>query len=142
GPNATSDIFQVAGAAQTPAGQIIAPWATTNTDTGTFGTVDYAVYDAAGRILPAGIAASTEDTWTTGANVTFSAATTTLTGTRTLNTLRYTGLSGTLALGANNLEIFGILGGGLAITSTSGVMRQPGTAAANLYITAGTSFNI
>ncbi|MDB6175344.1 MAG: hypothetical protein JWL59_4655 [Chthoniobacteraceae bacterium] len=141
GPNAATDVIQVAGAPPTPAGQIIGPWATTSSDTRTFGVVDYATYDAAGKILPAGIAASPEPTWVPATNVTLSDSGT-LTATRTLNSLRYTGLSGILAMGANNLETFGILGGGLKINSSSGVVRQPGTAAANLYVTTGTSFSI
>jgi autotransporter-associated beta strand protein len=99
------------------------------------------VYDAAGRILPAGIGASAENTWTAADNsYTLSSGGATLTGTRTLNSLRYTGGTNTLALGANNLETFGILNGGfgvMTISSTSGVIRQPGTSPANLYLIAG-----
>ena len=42
----------------------------------------------------------------------------------------------------NNLETFGILNGGsstLTISGTGGVVRQPGTAAANLYVTTGSN---
>jgi autotransporter-associated beta strand protein len=135
--NTTTDRIKVAGAAQTIAGQIIGPWATTGTETSE--QTDYAVYDASSTLLPAGIVASTESTWTAGSNVTLSAGTT-LTATRTLNGLRYTGTTGTLALGAHNLETFGILNGGtntLTISGSAGVVRQPGTAAANLYVTPG-----
>ena len=50
GPNTTTNVIQIAGATQTAAGQIIGPWATT-----TGGETDYAIYDAGGQILPAGL---------------------------------------------------------------------------------------
>ena len=90
---------------------------------------------------PAGLAATAENTWVTGSNVNLNAGTT-LTGARTLNSLRYTGGLATLALVGNNLETFGILNGGsgtLTISGTGGVVRQPGTAAANLYVTTGSN---
>jgi len=55
------NMILVSGASATPAGQIIGPWATTGTAANSQN--DYAVYDASGYIVPANIAASTQDTW-------------------------------------------------------------------------------
>lgn len=140
GPNLATNIIIVMGAAQTPAGRIIGAWATTGT--GTSFQTDYAIYDASFRILPANIAVSAESAWTTTTSTYTLGAGTTLTGTRSFDSLRYIGATGTLALAGNHLETFGILNGGtgtLIISSTSGVVRQLGTAAANLYVTTGSS---
>lgn len=89
----------------------------------------------------AGIAASAETTWTAGANAYTMGAGTALTAPRTIAALRNSsGNNDTLALGAFNLETFGLLKGGgntLTVSSTSGVLRQPGTAPASLYLTIG-----
>ena len=137
-PDATKNMIVVSGAAETTAGQIIGPWATVGTAANA--QTDYAVYNGSSQVVGADIAASTEDTWTTPANAYTLSAGTALTGTRTITALRYTGTTGTLDLGANNLETFGILNGGtntLTISSTGGVIRQQDTAAANLYVTTG-----
>jgi autotransporter-associated beta strand protein len=136
--NATTHMIQVSGASATPAEQIIGPWATVGTAAAA--QTDYAKTDDSTNIVAAGIAASTEDTWTTAGNAYTASAGTTLTGTRTITALRYTGAVGTLALEANNLETFGILNGGsntLTISSSGGILRQQGSAPASLYITTG-----
>ena len=153
-PNATTNVIKVTGATATPAGQIIGGWATTGNDNGYLR--DYAVYDASGRVLPAGIAGSAETTWTNPANayttgtVEFGggSGTQTLTGTRTIAALRDVGSNDSLTLNQYNLETFGMLNdanGTWTINATSGVIRQNGTAAANLYVTTsnqgGITFN-
>ena len=153
-PNATTNVIKVTGATATSAGQIIGGWATTGNDNGYLR--DYAVYDASGRVLPAGIAGSAETTWTNPANayttgtVEFGggSGTQTLTGTRTIAALRDVGSNDSLTLNQYNLETFGMLNdanGTWTINATSGVIRQNGTAAANLYVTTsnqgGITFN-
>ena len=61
--------------------------------------------------------------------------------TRTINSLRYTGAAATLALSTFNLETYGLLNGGTGVLTISGggAIRQQGTAAANLYVTTGSS---
>jgi autotransporter-associated beta strand protein len=89
GLTATNNIIAVTGATATPAGQIIGPWATTGTAANSL--TDYAVYNAAGQVLPAAIAASAETTWTNSANAytrNSGAAATLLTATRNINALR------------------------------------------------------
>ncbi len=136
--NATTNMIQVSAASETTADQIIAPWATVGTTAAA--QTDYAKYDGSTNLVPAAIAASTEDTWTTAGNAYTLSGATTLTGDRTITALRYTGAASTLALAGNNLETFGILNGGsntLTISSTGGVLRQQGTDAANLFVTTG-----
>jgi autotransporter-associated beta strand protein len=138
GLNTTTNQIIVTGAAATTAGEIIGPWATVGIN-GTSQT-DYAVYDANGNVLAANIAASAETVWASGAtaNNTLSGATT-LTATRNMNSLRYTGGAATLGLGSSNLETNGILnaGSGLLTISGGGVIQQQGTSAANFYVNAG-----
>jgi fibronectin-binding autotransporter adhesin len=88
-PNATTNQIVVAGAAETTTGQILGPWATTGT-TASLQT-DYAAIDDSSRIVPAAIAATTEDQWTTPANAyTFSSGpgATVLSDTRTVTALK------------------------------------------------------
>ncbi|MCE9609012.1 MAG: autotransporter-associated beta strand repeat-containing protein [Chthoniobacter sp.] len=142
-PNTTTNVIKVTGATATPAGQIIGGWATTGTDNG--GQRDFAVYDASGRVLPAGIAGSVETTWTNASNayttgtVEFGGGSgnATLTGTRTIAGLRDVGSNDTLTMNQFNLETNALLAdsnGNWSINATSGVIRQNGTAAANLYV--------
>ena len=139
-PNATTNMVKVTGASATSAGSIIAPWATVGTTAAL--QTDYAVYDGSTNILPANIATSAESTWNsaTGNYTLATSGTTTLTGARSMNSWRYNnGTAGTLALGANNFVTNGILNGGtgtLTITG-SGVVKQQGTTAANMFINTG-----
>ncbi|MEZ0215859.1 MAG: autotransporter-associated beta strand repeat-containing protein [Rariglobus sp.] len=139
GLNTGFNQIKVTGATSTTAGQIIGPWATVGTSSGA--QTDYAVYSGT-NILAANIATSAETTWTTAANSYSLAGGTALTGTRNIAALRYTGAAATLALGTSFLETGGILNGGsglLTVTAGSGGIRQQGTGAANLYITAGSN---
>ncbi len=141
GLNATTNVIQIGGATQTPAGQIIGPWATTGIANNQ--QTDYAVYNASGQIVPAGIAAFAEPTWTNPSNAYTESGGITLSATRTITALRdATAGSDTLNLGAYNLQTLGILFGGsnnqtLTINAAGGVLTQQGTAAANLYVAAG-----
>jgi autotransporter-associated beta strand protein len=143
GLNTTTNIIRVAGiATSTAAGQIVGPWSTYGTTPAS--PTDYAKYDSDGtfgRVLLAGISATAENSgsWVSGANVTLNGATS-LTATRTVNTLRYTGGALALDLGvANNLESYGILNGGSGLTiSTGGTggLTTP-TGGGYLYLTPG-----
>ena len=126
----------------TTTGQIIGPWATVGTTAAL--QTDYAVYNSDGTygyVVPANITATTEGSWTGGAGANYTSASTvnTLTGDRTMNSWRYNAATGALTLGAFNFDTNGILNGGsgLLTISGTGAIRQQGTAAANLYITAG-----
>ncbi len=136
----TTNLIKVTSAGTTTASNIIGPWATVGTAAAT--QTDYAVYKS-DQVAGAGIGATTNGSWTDGTvagNYTLNVADT-LGGTRTINTLRYTGGALALALGSNNLETFGILNGGSGVFTISGagVVRQNGTAAANLVVTPGSS---
>ena len=140
GPNTTKNMIAVTGYAD----GFMGAWATTGTGVGGASQTDYAFITDVGGIkyvTAANIGATAQDTWTSGANVTLSGASA-LTGTRTLNTLRYTGNQQALALGANNLETYGILNGGtglLTISSAStGVLTTP-TGGGHLHLNAGNS---
>jgi autotransporter-associated beta strand protein len=88
-PNATTNQIVVTGEAETTIGQILGPWATTGT-TAILQT-DFAAIDASSRVIPAAIAATTEDQWTTSANAyTFNSGpgATVLSTTRTVTALR------------------------------------------------------
>jgi autotransporter-associated beta strand protein len=90
GPQASGNknMFVVTGAGTTSSGAIIGPWATTGTTAAL--QTDYAVYSG-NYVIPANIAVNNDQTtWSTGNNYTFDAATT-LTATRTVNSLRYSG---------------------------------------------------
>jgi autotransporter-associated beta strand protein len=145
GLNTTTNIIQVFGASgsgtsgSTASVPVIGPWAFYGTTPAS--PTDYAVYDASGRVLNASISATAENSgsWISGANVTLNAPTT-LTATRTVNTLRYSGGAGTLFLGAsNNLETYGLLNGGSGLTistSGTGALTTP-TGGGYLYLTPG-----
>ena len=141
GLNATANMIKVSGVAATTAGQIIAPWATTGTTAAL--QSDYAIYDASSNIVAANIAATTEDAWNGGTtdNFTSDSISTTLSGSRRMNSWRYNAAAGALILDANNFDTNGILNGGLGLLTISGTgaVRQLGTAAANLFITTGNS---
>ena len=135
GPNNYRNFIQVTGATATPAGQILGPWATTGTSTGI--QTDYAVVDASGRVLPAGIAGSASGVWTTAANAYSVGASETLFATRNIAALRNnSGFTVTLALGSN-LGTNGILGNGSISQGSGGYVTLPSTAAGNLYANAG-----
>ena len=137
-PNATTNIIQVTGAGATVANQIIGPWATLGTAANA--QTDYAIYDVSTNLVAANLAATGEVTWTTPGNAYSLSGATSLTAARTITALRFTGGTATLALAGNNLETFGILNGGtntLTISSTGGVLRQQGTAAASVFLTTG-----
>ena len=140
-PNATKNMIKVSGASATSAGQILAPWATVGTTAAL--QTDYAVYDASTNILPAAIATSLETAWTGAATGNYTLATsgtTTLTAARSMNSWRYNnGTAGTLTLGAFNFDTNGILDGaaGTLTIAGTGAVRQQGTAAANVFVNAG-----
>ncbi len=142
GLNATTNIVAVAGASGGGAtsGQIIGPWATVGS--GAAAQTDYAVYTAAGQVVPANIAATTDTSWTsTAGNYTLAAADT-LAAARTINTLRFNTSAQTLNLAQFNLQTSGILNGGsglLTISSGGGVLSQNAASAGNLYVTTGNS---
>jgi fibronectin-binding autotransporter adhesin len=142
GLNTTTNIINVTGASGTGSGsgQIIGAWAFYGTTPAS--PTDYAVYDASGNVLNASISATAEDSgsWVGGANVTLNAATT-LTATRSVNTLRYSGAAGSLNLGASdfNLETYGLLNGGSGLTISTtgtGALTTP-TGGGKLFITPG-----
>jgi autotransporter-associated beta strand protein len=141
-PNARNNMVQVTGAAATPAGQIVGGWFTTGTDTNNL--QDFATYTSAGLVVPAAIPGSAETTWTNSANAYTDgtaynvAASTTLTANRTIAALRHIGRGDTLTLNQFNLETNALLaynGDTYTINSTTGVIRQNGTAAASLFVT-------
>ncbi len=137
GLNTGSNQIKVTGATATTTGQIIGPWATVGTAANA--QTDYAVYDSAGNIVGANIAASGETTWTTPANAYTVSGGSTLTADRSITALRATGGAQTLALGGFNLDTNGILNGGSGTLTISGTgnIRQQGTAAGSLIINTG-----
>ena len=139
GLNTGTNQINVTGATATTAGQIIGPWATVGTAANA--QTDYAVYDSAGNIVGANIAASAETAWTTSANAYTVSGGTALTADRSITALRATGALQTLDLGAFNLDTNGILNGGSGVFTISGTgkIRQQGTAAGNLFINSGSS---
>ncbi len=140
-PNATTNIIAITGTAQTTAGQIIAPWATTGTAAAT--QTDYAIYNGSSQVVPAAITAMGEGSWLTAtAAYSFNAAQT-LAATRTITALRNSATSNnTLALGNFNLQTYGLLQGAGAQTNLTissagtGALTTPG-GGGNLYLTAG-----
>jgi autotransporter-associated beta strand protein len=131
--------WRVIGGGNTTAGQIIGPWYTTGGANAGFASTDYAVYSS-DFVAAANIAGSAETTWTTAANAYTLSGATTLTGTRTITALRYSGNAQTFALGANNLETYGLLNGGsgLLTVSGTGALTTP-TGGGNLYVTSGSN---
>ncbi|NBW87553.1 MAG: hypothetical protein EBR23_12210, partial [Planctomycetia bacterium] len=118
---------------------IIGPWATIGTAANA--QTDYAVY-ASGQVVGAGMTASTETAWTTAANAYFQTASNTLTATRTITALRSAGNNINVTLGQFNLETYGLLQADtnaqfFTVTGGAGVLRQPGTAPASMYLNAG-----
>ena len=140
-PNATKNLIKVTGATPTAVDQIFSPWATTGT-TALLQT-DYAVIDGATNVLPANIAASAETTWTTAANAYTLNGATTLTATRTVNALRYSGGNANLTLGAAaNLQTSGLLFGGtanntLTVLPGTGGSLTTASGGGQLFLTAG-----
>ncbi|NBW86537.1 MAG: hypothetical protein EBR23_06840, partial [Planctomycetia bacterium] len=141
-PNARNNMVQVTGATATPAGQIVGGWFTTGTDTNNL--QDFATYTSAGLVVPAAIAGSAETTWTNAANAytdgsAYGTTTnTTLTANRTIAALRHIGNNDSLTLNQFNLETNALLAydsNTYQINSTTGVIRQNGTAAASLFVT-------
>jgi autotransporter-associated beta strand protein len=141
GPNATTNIIKVTGATgagpsnSTASVAIIGPWATSASS-----FWDYAVYDASGNVRGANISVTAENSglWVAGNNVTVGG--TTLTGNRTVNTLRYTGGNSTIALAGNTLATYGILGNGFGsptISATTGSLTTPTGGNNTLYLTIG-----
>ncbi len=137
-PNATTNIVAVSGASTTPAGQIIGPWATTGVAAGSQNL--YATYNAFGQIVPMPVADTAETTWTNAANSYSGIGAVTLTGTRTVNALRYYGAASTFTLGNSNLQTYGLLFGGnnvMTVTNAgTGVLTTP-SGGGSLYITSG-----
>ena len=149
GLNARNSVI-VTSEADSAVGEIIGAWATWGTTAAT--QTDYATYNrTAGGVVNAfgiqnaAIAATAQDSasWTAGGkNVTLGGSTT-LTGTRTLNSLRWsTAGAGDLVLGAStfSLETNGLLNGGGGVltvrTTGTGALTTP-TGGGNLYLTAG-----
>lgn len=144
GAAASINQINITGQAATAANQIMGPWATYGASAAS--QTDYATYNITGGvgnalgIQGANIAGTGQASWTTSANTyTQNTALETLAGTRTITALRNTGATATTALGANNLETFGLLNGAATLWTISGTgaVRQNGTAAANLYVTTG-----
>jgi autotransporter-associated beta strand protein len=111
------NMIVVTGAGTTGAGQIVGPWATTGTAPNV--QTDYAVYNSDYVSSLAAAANNDETTWVSTNNINFDVATT-LTATRTVNTLRYSGAAAALGLDSNNLETYGVLNGGSGLLTISG----------------------
>ncbi|RFC45582.1 MAG: Autotransporter-associated beta strand repeat-containing protein, partial [Verrucomicrobia bacterium] len=145
GLNTTKNMIVVTGATATTSGQIIGPWATTGTAANA--QTDYAVYNSSSQVVPANISASAETTWTTAANAYTLSGASTLTASRTINALRYSGSAQTLSLGTAtfNLETFGVLNGGSGLLTISnggtGALRTP-SGGGNLFLTTGNNQGI
>ncbi|MEI6673700.1 MAG: autotransporter-associated beta strand repeat-containing protein, partial [Verrucomicrobiota bacterium] len=139
GLTTTTNMLKLTGVTPTPAGQIIGLWATVGTSPTT--QSDYAVCNAAGYLVAANIPGTSQTTWTNAANTYTLRGADALTATRTINALRFTGASSTLALGIFNLETFSIFNGGFGTLTITGpgAIRQQGTAAANLLLNPGNS---
>jgi fibronectin-binding autotransporter adhesin len=146
-PNASANQLVVTGAVETPASQIVGPWATTGTSP--LVQTDYAVFDGSARVLPANIAASTEDTWTDSTQAYTSAeAAVSLAGDRSMAALRNTGATATITLSdgttGHTLATNGILNAvnsqlTIAPGTVAGALTAPGTGGGHLYINTGGS---
>jgi autotransporter-associated beta strand protein len=144
--DSADDIIRVYGiTVDTSAGQIIGPWATLGSATGT--QTDYARYNSDGtygNIIAAAASLTTpgETGWSSSSTAYQFGAAETLTATRTAAALRYTGGAASLSLGAANynLETYGILNGGSGLltvsTSGTGALTTP-SGGGNLYLNAG-----
>ncbi|HEX8915276.1 MAG TPA: hypothetical protein VF796_23185, partial [Humisphaera sp.] len=145
GLSATKNVIVVEGAAATAANQIIGPWATVGTTAAA--QTDYAVFDAASRVLAANIAGSAESAWTDAATAyTNSSAAVALSGNRVASGLRNTGATATITLsdGASGFTLAtnGILNGvGTLMTvapgAVPGSVTTPGTSGGTLFVNAG-----
>ena len=149
GLNARNSVI-VTSEADSAVGGIIGAWATWGTTAAA--QTDYATYNrTAGGVVNgfgiqnAAIAATAQDSasWTAGGNNVTLGSSTTLTGTRTLNSLRWSNAgAGDLILGAStfSLETNGLLNGGGGVltvrTTGTGALTTP-TGGGNLYLTAG-----
>ncbi|MES2658956.1 MAG: autotransporter-associated beta strand repeat-containing protein [Verrucomicrobiota bacterium] len=137
--------INVTGLASTAANQIIGPWATIGNSAAS--QTDFAVNNInvgtvnAFGIQGAGIAGSAETTWTAATDsYTQSTTPVLLTDTRTITSLRNTATNALTMLDTGSLEAFGLLNAATTtwtIDAIEGSIRQPGTAAANLYVTTG-----
>jgi autotransporter-associated beta strand protein len=131
------NMIVVTGAGTTTAGQIIGAWATTGTSP--TAQTDYAVFSS-DYVTPLGATANNDETtWASSDNVTLDTATT-LTATRTVNALRYSGAAATLDLGSNNLETTGLLNGGTGLLTLAGTggLTTP-TGGGSLHVTTGSN---
>jgi len=137
-PNTTKNMVVVSGASATSAGQIIGPWATVGTAAAN--QTDYAVYNGSAQVVPAAATLTIpgETGWGSSSTAYQFGGAETLTAIRTISALRYTGAAAALALGANNLETYGLLNGGsgLLTVSGTGALTTP-TGGGNLFITPG-----
>jgi autotransporter-associated beta strand protein len=148
-PNATTNRIVVTAATPTPVGQIIGPWATTGTGAGT--QTDYAIFDSSSQVVPAAIAATTEDAWTTSTDpYTSSGAAVVLTGNRAINVLRNTGATATITLSNGvsgyTLATNGILNAvnsklAIAPGTVPGALTAPGTSGGQIHINTGGSLS-
>ena len=139
GPQLTGNknMIVVSGAGTTAPNTIIGSYATVGTTSAL--QTDYAVYNA-NFVVGANIAGTGQASWTTaGQAFTQNTALETLGATRTVTALRNTGTTATTALGGNFLETYGLLNGVATTWTISGAggVRQQGTAAANLNVSAG-----
>jgi fibronectin-binding autotransporter adhesin len=134
----------------TPAGEIVGPWATVGSGFGT--QTDYAVYrsdGAYGSIVPANIDGSDETTWSNSANAyTNAVSAVALTGNRIMAALRNTGATATITLSDSivgyTLATNGILNGvasqlTIAPGTVAGAVTAPGTAGGIIDVNTGGS---
>ncbi len=142
GPQASGgdNMIVVSGAGTTTADQIIGSWATVGVSAAS--QADYAVYNA-DFVVPANIATTTEDLWTSSSNAYTMTGGSTLTGTRTITALRATGGAQSLALGTGfNLETSGLLNGGsgtLTVSATGTGALTTASGGGQLHLTAGSN---
>jgi autotransporter-associated beta strand protein len=139
--NTSQTALRVSGAADTTANQIIGPWATFGTSAAV--QTDYAIYTGGnGTLAAANIAGTAENTWASGADVTLNTGSAVaLSGTRTVNSLKFIGATSTLTLGDFNLETYGVLWGGAIANKNilgtgTGILTTP-TGGGNLFLTVG-----
>jgi autotransporter-associated beta strand protein len=135
--NTTGNIFVVTGAAATAAGQIVGPWFTTGTAVGN--QTDYAAYNAASQVVPAGVLATLPATGATAGTPYQMGASVTLTGGQNILALKNTTAANTLGLGGFNLGTSGILNtfaGTLNISGT-GNLTLPSAVSGPLILNPG-----
>ena len=137
-PNATTNMYVVSGATATPAGQIIGPWVTVGNNSNQ--ATDYAVYDSAGHVLPAGIAATAAATWTSATSAYTENSGQNLAANATAAALRDTNNGDTLNLYQYNFATNGLLAGGGGnwnINASNGALTSATAGAGTMYITTG-----